>query len=55
MNTAMINVFLKQLAQRVGPQEQTVMIWDGAGFHCIEAPQMPASITPIQLPAHSPD
>jgi len=55
MDTATINVFLKQLSQRVGPDEQAVMIWDGAGFHRSKELQMPANITPIQLPPYSPE
>lgn len=55
LDTASVNAFLQQLSQRVGPDEHIAMLWDGAGFHRSKQLVMPANITPIQLPAYSPE
>ncbi|MFO0883457.1 MAG: transposase [Pirellulales bacterium] len=36
-------------------EEHAVMIWDGAGFHHSKTLCMPENITPLQLPANSPE
>jgi len=55
LDTDNVNAFLRQLSARVGPDEHIVMLWDGAGFHRSKDLVMPANITPIQLPAYSPE
>ena len=55
LNTANVNAFLQQFSQRLEPDEQAVMLWDGAGFHRSGKLRMPANISPIQLPAYSPE
>jgi len=51
LNTTSVNVF----SQRLAPDEHAVMLWDGAGFHRSGKLAMPENITPIQLPAYSPE
>lgn len=55
LNTRYVNEFLRQFSQRIPADEQVVMLWDGAGFHRSGELAMPANITPIQLPAYSPE
>jgi transposase len=55
LNTTSVNVFLQQFSQRLAPDEHAVLLWDGAGFHRSHKLQMPENITPIQLPAYSPE
>ncbi|WP_397570098.1 IS630 family transposase [Schlesneria sp. T3-172] len=55
LNTAVINVFLKQFSTRIPKDEHAVMIWDGAGFHRSGTLRVPQNITLIRLPAYSPE
>lgn len=55
LNTAVVNVFLKQFARTLPEEEHAVMIWDGAGFHRGGDLRVPSNITLIQLPAYSPE
>lgn len=55
LNTNSVNAFLKQFSTRLASDEHAVMLWDGAGFHRGKKLQMPANITPITLPAYSPE
>lgn len=55
LNTAVVNVFLKQFSASIPQNEHAVMIWDGAGFHCGGSLRVPANMTLIQLPAYSPE
>jgi transposase len=50
-----VNVFLRQLSERIPPDEHVVMLWDGASFHRSGQVRMPQNITAIQLPAYSPE
>jgi len=55
MDAEYVNVFLQQLSNRISQEEHVVMLWDGAGFHRSKKLKMPENITPIQLPAYSPE
>jgi transposase len=55
LNTQVVNLFLKQFSQTLGPDEHAAMIWDGAGFHVSGKLQVPANVTLIQLPPYSPE
>lgn len=55
LNTAVINVFLEQFSRRLAPDEQAVLVWDGAGFHTSRALRVPENITVLKLPAYSPE
>jgi transposase len=55
LNTHSVNAFLDQFSARLAADEHAVMLWDGAGFHRSGKLRMPANITPIQLPAYSPE
>jgi transposase len=54
-NTQTMNVFLDILARTLGPDEHAVLILDGAGWHTSKGLTMPANITPLTLPAYSPE
>jgi len=55
LNTKIVNIFLEQFSQTLAPDEQAVLIWDGAGFHVSSKLQTPANVTILQLPAYSPE
>ncbi len=55
MNTAVVNVFLKQFSASIPENEHGVMIRDGAGFHRSRTLRVPENITLIHLPAYSPE
>jgi transposase len=55
LNTAVINIFLKQFSATIPPDEHAVMVWDGAGFHTSRSLQVPVNITLVPLPAYSPE
>lgn len=55
LNTEVVNAFLIGLSKTLAEDEHAVMIWDGAGFHRSGKLKMPANITPVELPAYSPE
>ena len=55
LNTSVINIFLEQFSQTLGPDEHAVLIWDGAGFHTSKAVKTPSNVTLLRLPAYSPE
>jgi transposase len=55
LNTQIVNLFLDQFSQALGPDEHAAMIWDGAGYHLSGQLQVPANVTIIQLPPYSPE
>jgi transposase len=46
---------LQQLSSRLAADEQAIVPWYGAGFHRSSKLKMPENITPIELPAYSPE
>jgi len=55
MNTDVINAFLKEFSATLPVDEHAIMLWDGAGFHTSKQLCVPENVTPIQLPAYSPE
>lgn len=55
LNTGVVNSFLAQFTQTLGPDEHAVLIWDGAGFHTSRALKVPPNVTLLKLPAYSPE
>jgi transposase len=55
LNTGVINVFLRGFSRTLADDEHAVMIWDGASFHTSQQLQIPENLTPLQLPAYSPE
>ena len=55
LNTDVINAFLREFSATLPAEEHAVMLWDGAGFHTGKQLSMPENVTPIQLPAYSPE
>lgn len=55
LNTTVVNHFLEQFSSTLAPQEQAVMIWDGAGFHTSKQLRVPTNITLLRLPPYSPE
>jgi transposase len=53
--TESVNAFLELFSKSLPADEHAIMIWDGAGFHKGRKLQMPENITPITLPAYSPE
>ena len=55
LNTKIVNTFLQLFSRTIPPEEQAVMVWDGAGFHTAKTLQVPPNITVVQLPPYSPE
>jgi len=55
LNTDVINVFLREFSATLSEEEHAIMLWDGAGFHTGKQLCVPENVTPIQLPAYSPE
>lgn len=55
LNARIVNLFLEQFSQTLGPDEHAAMIWDGAGYHVSGQLKVPPNVTIIQLPAYSPE
>jgi transposase len=55
LNTDVINTFLQGFSATLPAEEHAVMVWDGAGFHTSKQLCMPENVTPLQLPAYSPE
>ena len=50
-----MNRHLADVVAAVAPGHQSVVILDGAGWHRSKAIEIPASLTPVRLPAYSPE
>lgn len=55
LNTDVINIFLREFSAALSPDEHAIILWDGAGFHTSKRLCVPENLTPIQLPAYSPE
>ena len=54
VGTAAMQIFLDRFAATLGPDEQAVMVLDGAGWHGARALVVPPNITLVPLPPYSP-
>ena len=54
-NTEAMNRHLEEIAKAVSPGAHAVLVFDGAGWHGSAELVMPENITPITLPAYSPE
>jgi transposase len=55
LNTAVVNLFLEQLARDLPVGVHAVLIWDGAGFHSGKGLVVPGNLSLIRLPPYSPE
>jgi transposase len=55
LDTAVINVFLKQMAGQIPRNVHVVLIWDQAGFHTAGRLKVPPNMTLLPLPPYSPE
>jgi transposase len=55
LDTAIVNVFLEQMARQVPPDAHVVLIWDQAGFHTAGRLKVPPNMTLVPLPPYSPE
>ena len=55
LNTAVVNLFLEQLARDRPAGVHAVLIWDGAGFHSGKGLVVPVNVSLIRLPPYSPE
>jgi transposase len=55
VNTVTMNVFLKMLADELGPKDHAVLIMDQAGWHKARKLIVPDNITILYLPPYSPE
>jgi DDE superfamily endonuclease len=54
-NTEAMNMHLEEIGKAVSPGAHAVLLLDGAGWHGSGELVMPENITPITLPAYSPE
>ena len=54
-NTDMMNLFLKELSNKIENGRHVALIIDQAGFHIAHELQVPSNITLIPLPPYSPE
>jgi hypothetical protein len=55
VNTAAMQLMLDELGQAVAAGAHAVVIMDRAGWHCAKDLTVPANLTPVFLPAYSPE
>src|SRR5450631_3705880 len=55
LNTAVVNLFLEQVARDLPAGVHAVLIWDGAGFHTGKDLVVPGNVSLIRLPPYSPE
>ncbi len=55
LNTAVLNLFLEQVARELPTGVHAVLIWDGAGYHTSGDLVVPENVSLIQLPPYSPE
>ena len=55
VNTALMNQHLKFISREAGADKHVVLVLDRAGWHVARALAVPANITPLHLPSHSPE
>ena len=55
VNTQVMNIHLRMIAEQVGPRVHVVLVLDQAGWHVAQDLQLPANITLLPLPPYSPE
>ena len=55
LNTAVINLFLKEFSAQLAPGVHAVLLWDNAGFHTGGGLVVPANVSLIGLLPYSPE
>ena len=55
LDTAVVQLFLDQIAATIPSHKHIVMIWDGAPYHTAKALRIPACMTILRQPAYSPE
>src|SRR4029077_4051027 len=55
LNTAVVNLFLEQLARQLAPGVHAVLLWDGAGYHVGKDLVVPENVSLINLLPYSPE
>jgi hypothetical protein len=54
-DTAAMSLFLDELSGHVTPRAHAVLVLDGAGWHSAKDLRWPSHVTPLPLPAYSPE
>jgi hypothetical protein len=55
VSAAAMQVMLDELGQAVAPDAHAVVLMDRVGWHVAHEPEIPANLTPVFLPAYSPE
>jgi transposase len=55
LNTAVVNLFLEQFSQQLGPGVHAVLLWDNAGYHTSKGLVVPSNVSLIGLVPYSPE
>jgi transposase len=54
-DTAAMTLFLEELSGHVAPGAHAILVLDGAGWHTAKDLRWPDQVTPLPLPAYSPE
>jgi len=55
LNTAVVNLFLKEFARQLAPGVHAVLLWDNAGYHVSKGLVVPPNVSLIGLLPYSPE
>jgi transposase len=55
VNTELMQRFIEGLSSHIKSDEQAILVLDNAGWHHAKALRWPANVTPLYLPAYSPE
>src|SRR3954451_7136705 len=55
LNTAVINLFLKEFSRQLAPGVHAVLLWDNAGYHVAKGVVVPSNVSLIGLLPYSPE
>ena len=55
LDTDVVSEFLRQFSEQLAPDVHALLIRDGAGYHTSKSLVVPANVTPLRLPPHSPE
>jgi len=55
VNTQVMNIHLRMIAEQVGPRVHVVLVLDQAGWHVAQGLHLPPNITLLPLPPYSPE
>lgn len=55
INSAVVNVFLRQFTDEISQDVHVLLLWDRAGFHTSKEVKIPENVSVVPLPPYSPE